>query len=263
MVVIDQEKLRHALIQELCYLEKNGRRKTAVSIRPIILKNLARGKNAGRVGNYLTGNPGKLPCDYVGRVADYYEELSCYLQQIQEEKSDQIWEPLFEKMQWLAYNYLRQKNFMAGQQTFQLATDCAADAGGELVQAYFPYDTDFDPWACTIVQNHCKKTIARLFQAGHVPENKLVNLANVPHRTANLDGGSGGDLTDWRLTLYHLIDQLPAEQLETILLHDFKGMTLQEIGYHLGISTTTAHRRYFAAIDFLRKNLVQKGIDSY
>jgi RNA polymerase sigma factor (sigma-70 family) len=252
--------LKRALEQALCVLGTQGREGTAASIRPIVFENLNRGGTNDRVCTYLGANPGKTPVDYVYHVADYYEELGSYLCQLQQEKSVHVWEPLFVEMQWWAYNFLRRKDFPPGQQTFQMAKDCAANAGGKLVQAYFPYDTDFDAWACTIVQNHCKKAIAHLLRAGHLPDHKLVPLFDLPPDLARSADLGGGQLTEWRLTLMQLIEQLTLEERETVMLYDFQGMTFLEIGQCLGISTTTAHRRYFSAIDFLRKNLIQNRI---
>jgi RNA polymerase sigma factor (sigma-70 family) len=258
MTITAQRQLKDALKQALSDLEAQGRGETAAAIRPLICEELERCGHLARVTTYLENNPGTTSCDYVNCVADHYEELGSYLHQVQTEKSDQVWQPLIIKMQWWAYNYLRQKKFLPGQQTFQLAKDCAADSAGELVQAHFPYDTTFAAWACTIVQNQCKKAIARLCRAGHFPANKLVSLTDTSPglmRTADLGGGK---FTEWRLTLMHLINQLPAEEQETVLLYGFKGLTFEEIGQQLAISTTTAYRRYCAAIDFLRKNLAPK-----
>lgn len=252
--------LKRGLEQALCVLGMQGREGTAASIRPIIFENLHRGGAKNRVCTYLETNPGKTAVDYVYHVADYYEELGSYLCQLQQEKGVHVWEPLFVQMQWWAYNYLCRKHFPAGQETFQLAQDCAANAGAILVHAYFPYDTAFDAWAFTIVLNHCKKGIDRLLRAGHIPDHKLVFLDDLPPHLARTADLGGDQLTQWRLTLAHLIDQLPTEEQETVLLYHFEGMTFLEIGQHLGISTTTAHRRYFSAIDFLRKNLVQNRI---
>ncbi|MFZ0547290.1 MAG: RNA polymerase sigma factor [Candidatus Promineifilaceae bacterium] len=256
----NQRTLETAVEEALQSLETGPKQKDVILIRTIIFENLTRGGNPNRLQNYLQAHPGTTPCDYVFRVADYYEDLNGYLYEVQEKKSNLVWEPLFVQLQWWAYNFLRKKDFPNGGKTFQLAKDCAADAGGELVKAYFPYDTSFEAWACTIVQNHCRKAVARLLRARIIPEHKLVSMAESPvqlERTADLGGGR---LTEWRLTLMQLIEQLPTEEQQTILLYEYEGLTLQEIGEFLGISTTTVHRRYFSAIDYLRKNLTQERI---
>jgi RNA polymerase sigma factor (sigma-70 family) len=220
---------------------------------------MERGRNSGRVQNYQTANSDLNPCGYVVRVADFYEKLKSYLYQIQVEKSALVWEPLFKEMQLWAYNYLRLKNFSPGKQTFQLAKDCAATAGGLLVNAYFPYDTPFEAWACTIVQNQCKKMIARQMRAGHLPDHKVEALTDLPPHVAHTVDLGGSQLTEWRLTLVQLIEQLPPEEQETVFLYTFGGWTLQEVGQKLDISITTAHRRYFSAIDMLREQLTRQN----
>lgn len=258
MATKQEVNLEKALEQALRALEVQGRRKTAAWIRPIIFENLRRGGYPGRVQNYLKNNPKKKPADYVALVARNYEKLGSYLRQLQKTKSDRVWKPLFVEMQWSAYNFLRRNHFYPGDQTFQMAEDCAADAACDLVQAYYPYDTEFDAWVCTIVQNHCKKAITRLLRAGHLPDNKKVSLTDsafYQYRTAD---PSSTQLMEWRLALMQLIELLPFEEQEAVQLHNYKGLTFQEIGQQLGISTATAHRRYFSAVAFLRENLTQE-----
>jgi RNA polymerase sigma factor (sigma-70 family) len=252
-----ERELEKTLIQALSTLEARGKGEIACSIQPILFENLNRGRIKNHVYGNLETNQKKTPADYVYQVAGYYEELCGYLYQVQVEKSVSVWKPLFEKMQIWAYNYLRRKNFSADQKTYELAQGCAASAGGDLVHAYFPYDIDFDAWAFVIVQNHCKKAIDRLLRAGRIPDHELVSLDDSPAELANTADLGGGQLTHWRLTLLHLIEQLPTEERETVFLYHFEGMTFSQIGEYLDIGTTTAYRRYFSAIDFLRENLTQ------
>jgi RNA polymerase sigma factor (sigma-70 family) len=48
---------------------------------------------------------------------------------------------------------------------------------------------------------------------------------------------------------------LPPEQRETIVAHLWGGLTFEQIGDLCGVSTSTAHRRYLAALVSLRERL--------
>ena len=49
--------------------------------------------------------------------------------------------------------------------------------------------------------------------------------------------------------------QLPGDQREVIVAHLWNGLTFEQIAETIGISTTTAHRRYVAGLDELRTRL--------
>jgi len=48
---------------------------------------------------------------------------------------------------------------------------------------------------------------------------------------------------------------LPEEQRETIVAHLWGGLTFEQIGELTGVSASTAHRRYLAALSALRERL--------
>lgn len=49
-----------------------------------------------------------------------------------------------------------------------------------------------------------------------------------------------------------LLGSMPSEMRETVRLHIYASMTFDEIADILSVSSTTAKRRYYAALDFLR-----------
>ena len=51
------------------------------------------------------------------------------------------------------------------------------------------------------------------------------------------------------------LDALPDEQRETIVAHLWGGLTFEQIGELTGVSSSTAHRRYLAALEALRRRL--------
>jgi RNA polymerase sigma-70 factor (ECF subfamily) len=51
------------------------------------------------------------------------------------------------------------------------------------------------------------------------------------------------------------LEDLPAESRETVVAHLWGGLTFEQIGDLTGVSSTTAHRRYFQALAALRERL--------
>jgi RNA polymerase sigma-70 factor (ECF subfamily) len=51
------------------------------------------------------------------------------------------------------------------------------------------------------------------------------------------------------------LTQLPDEQREVIVAHLWNGLTFEQFAEAVGLSTTTAYRRYAAGLDQLRNRL--------
>jgi RNA polymerase sigma factor (sigma-70 family) len=51
------------------------------------------------------------------------------------------------------------------------------------------------------------------------------------------------------------LQALPPEQRETVVAHLWGGLTFEQIGELTGVSSSTAHRRYLAALSALRERL--------
>ncbi len=51
------------------------------------------------------------------------------------------------------------------------------------------------------------------------------------------------------------LERLPIEERETVIAHLWGGLTFEQIGELTGISSSTAHRRYLAALTALRERL--------
>ena len=126
-------------------------------IRPVILANL----RAGRIDFFLDNNRASCLDDYLARVSELYVSLNAYITAIQIERSTSVWEPLYIWMQKLVYNYLRKRGLIPGKTTYQLGVDCATDAAISLLNARFPYDTDFEPWTFNFIRYACLKNVSR------------------------------------------------------------------------------------------------------
>ena len=51
------------------------------------------------------------------------------------------------------------------------------------------------------------------------------------------------------------LERLPGDQRETVVAHVWGGLTFEQIGELTGVSASTAHRRYLAALEALRERL--------
>lgn len=143
----------------------------ARQIKPILLSNLDR----GRVQYFSDGKPGRIRA-YVWHVSQNFSSLNQYIHQLQIERSDTVWEPLIKRMQTWAYNFFLRKGSPADDHTRQTAIECASEAAIILLEAHYPYDTEFDAWAHVIVQNACRKHIHKAARKSAVPDSGLVEL---------------------------------------------------------------------------------------
>lgn len=253
----EDKDLQLALDEAILRLAGGGTTGTAASVRSIVFHNLAQ----GRVKHFLDGQNGCEPYDYVLMVSRYYENLSPYLYRVQVEKAAEDWQPLYEKIRRLAYTYLLHKGFEPGSRSYTFAEDCAGLAGARLVGAYFPYDTDFEPWLCILVQYTCRGQMKESYEAAG---NRGLYLADMEDYLMNTlrDTASDEDYhrANLQLDLLDAIRQLcPPACQEVVLLRYYEGLTLKQIACRMKTSTTTVHGLHFSALEELRKILGRNG----
>lgn len=219
----------------------------AVKLRPVLLANLDR----GRVETF-TGDDLARVGEYVQRIREHYERLHNYLHAVQDERSGLVWEPLFAKLHTWAYNFLLRKNFYPGQETSDIAQARAADAAMRLIEAHFPYDTEFEPWAYTIVTMSCLHFFRDATRKSAIPSQNLVELdETLPDITAFLqDGDDHADLPE-------AIARLSEARRQVINLYYFEGLPLPEIAEAMGKTPGAIHSLHFNALADLRKILGQ------
>ncbi len=230
--------------------KKNGGKGLAGNIRPILYSNLER----GRIEAYLEGDIDRLG-EYVERLAARYAGLSASIHEIQTERTNKAWEPLFERMQTWAFNFLVRKGFHADDSTREIAVECASDAASMLMKAHFPYDTDFDPWAHVIVQNACRKFIRAGTKKSAIPDENLVNLDENLRSLVDPppeDRDSSKDLT---AILPNAIEQLSESRRQVIRLAYFEELSPEEIAAKMGKSVGAIYSLQFNALEDLRKIL--------
>jgi RNA polymerase sigma factor (sigma-70 family) len=247
---VELETLQHQLEQALEQLAKQRGDDLARQIKPILLANLDR----GRIQRFLEGNPAQVDL-YVWRVADGFSKLHAYLHQLQTEQASEAWSPLYERMQTWAYNFFLRKNFAADGNTREIAVECASEAAIHLLNAHFPYDTDFDPWAHILVQNTCRKFIHNSLKKSAVPQEKqveleddLANLSDLPLEVQML-------MSERSAEIEAALAQLSEARRNVIRMLYFEGMELEEIAKKMGKSVGAVYSLHFNALGDLRKIL--------
>ena len=245
---IEPETMRRELEQALVALSDSVGPDLARRIRPVLFANLDR----GRIHVSTEGDPDRLP-GYVLSVAQRFTTLHEYLHAIQLEQSTEHWTPLYARMQTWAYNYLLRKGFAVSLETQEIAAECATEAAVNLLTAYFPYDTDFDPWAHIIVQHACRKRIGQAFKKSAVPADKVVELEDtladtgeVPLEIRVLREESAAQLND-------VLGQLSEARRAVIVCIFFEELTAEETAAKLGKTVGAVYSLQFNALQDLRK----------
>ncbi|MGB4870792.1 MAG: RNA polymerase sigma factor [Candidatus Promineifilaceae bacterium] len=250
-MIWEEQALAAALQQAIQSVAAQNGKALARTITPIILANMDR----GRVHNFLDGQENGQPEEYVWRVLAYYQKWQPYLAQIQEERQPDLWQPLYEKLKRWAYNYLFRKNFHAAPDVkVQMAADCAVMAATKLLNARFPYDTDFDPWAYVLVQNVTLKHLHKTYQDAAANWQQVDNWEEWENVLPGLTSQGHRNIVELRQALITTIDQLASDaRKQIIVLHYFDGLPLYEIAQIMGRSDNATHKLHFDALQNLRK----------
>lgn len=227
----------------------------ATVIRRILTANIER----GRLQVFLERSEDNTPGDYVRVISDYYIKLGAYVHQVQVEKAEEVWNPLFLKMQHWAYSWWLKHNFSYGEETFFIAKDCAAEAAATLVNAHFPFDTDFEAWAFVLVQHICLQKISQLNRSKSIPDYSLVELDEALTDKSTIPYVNQGRQENIRDQLFEAIEQSSNDlRKQVILMHYFEDLPFHEIADRLGRSRNVIYKAHFDALENLRKLLSQK-----
>ena len=251
---LELQEIKNGLEKELEALRREKGAETANRIRPILYTNLDR----GRIESFLELDLDLIPA-YVQRVCNRYQSLSAWLHEVQVERSTSAWEPLFARMQTWAYTFLIRKGFLVDATTRETAEECATEAAVALLDAYFPYDTDFEPWAHVIVQNACRKFMQKAARKSVVPDDKLVEidemldgLRDPSSDTRDQPGELGSELAEALLGL--------SEARRTVIrLLYFENLSPEEAADKMGKSKGAVYSLLFHALHDLRKILAPTG----
>lgn len=219
-------------------------------VRPIIFSNFDR----GRVQAFIEGEVDLIQ-DYVERVIDNYSRLNSYLHRLQIERGDDIWRELLDKMQSWAYSYFLSKNFVPGEDTLEIAKTQATEAAITILDAHFPYDVEFSPWARVLLIHTCQRYIRKAIRKSEIPSKKVVSIDLV----SELAGGpeKNPELSrEVKLDIIKAIGNLSETRRQVIVMLYFEGKSPQEISEKLNKSVGAIYSLHFNALNDLRKILM-------
>ncbi|GAB4159029.1 MAG: hypothetical protein Fur0021_29470 [Candidatus Promineifilaceae bacterium] len=214
----------------------------AEQLTPILFTNLRH----KRPQNYLKRHPDKAPDDYVTHVTALYEELSGYLYQLQQEKSDSVWLPLCQKLTlWAQYELSRIPNgYLLGQ-----PEDMAQEAVSALMTARFPYDTPFDPWARVILRN-TRVAVQKRSQSSKI---SWISWEGHSETTAAAALVTVEDAVTTHQDLLQAIEMMTHEgRQRLILLRYFDGLSYAEMSQFMEKSASALYKLHCEAIEELK-----------
>lgn len=221
-----------------------------VEIKMVLDANLER----GRIERFL-GDDYELSRvdEYIQRVVGFYDALNPKLHGLQIEKDTASWETLGENLQTWAYNYFRRKNFTHGPKTMEIVGECASDAAGIIVNAYFPFDTDFTPWAHRILLNVCGKYIRSALKKSVIPNDVIVPIDDVMGILPDMSMQDNQRRNEIREELEEAIEKLSPSRKDVILKRYFEGLSLHEIAAVMERSIGAVYSLHFYALQDLQK----------
>lgn len=223
----------------------------ADALQPILHLNESR----CRIQRHLVLDPRSSLQSYIIEVVAHYQADHAYLQQIQQQKSAEAWDPLLDKLRRWAYSFLN--SWHLDDPTRILYTiEIAQEASLEISHSHYPYDCEFDAWACKITQHVSVKYMQRQSSIDVIDD---VDLSGTEEWFSNSnDHPSLSKLESEiarRQALLDAIAKLSDKQKEIIWKHYFEGWSLSQIAAHLDISPSAVYKRHFDALKQLRKIL--------
>ncbi len=210
-----------------------------------------------RILGFISGDWKRLE-EYIWLVVENYRRLSGYLHKIQVERDNETWTELLLELKKWAKGYLMKKN-TGNPQLEDMIAECANEVSIKLMQAYFPYDTDFDPWAHRVTYHACLHYLRRAAKpsnpANHLSlddENLSIPLIDQTKINQYLNAEN-------RMILLDAIEQLSPARQEVILMTYFQGAPPEEIAKKLNRSVSAVYQLKFQATNELRKILSRFG----
>lgn len=245
----DQETINHGLHQALNQLAVSCGENFTAEVASIVWKN----KESGRVEWYLKNNKTSQPGDYVQRVAYYYTELYSYLYSLQIVKEEIAWAILYPKLFGWAKSILS-KYCQGYNNLYEITQDVTQKTFIAIVEATFPYDTDFNPWAYLVVRN---------IALGHThfdtiyKEPDANSLESIDFKLHQLGSSVEEQVIKENeiKALHEAITCLPYKQRQFIELYYLELKSYQEIAEITGSKNNTLYKLHFDALKTLGKIL--------
>lgn len=252
---METETLQQAVERALHLLAEQRGKELERAVSPIVFTSLSK----GRIQTFLERQD-YSPADYVRHVADHYEQWHDHVHAVQVEKRSDVWQPLYEQLQQWAFRLLPRMGYPAyvdRDDHRQQAYACAAKAALVLIDAYFPYDVDFEAWAYVLLRNVARKHMERDVKPRLEAQKKEVELDAWDSWQQNLfdpAGEKGQRLIELRIDLLRMVAQLTTEdRRQFILLYYFEEQPFKQIAAQMNKSPNALYKLHSDALENLRK----------
>lgn len=244
----------------------------AVNIRHIFLANCENGRLT-----YFRKHPPEdddlrdgpqTAVDYLRRLITYYDRYHAHVHQLQVDQDHAAWEALLDKIGAWAFKFIARKwDKVPIQDRIEYAADCRSLAGARLVRARFPYDVEFDRWACVLTHNVCyeymRETLRRNNRA--IPTDKRINqdLSELDELLREAGEQSAErmveELAALRARLQEALAKLTPSRRFVIEQHYLAGQNFAEIAQALQTTLNAVYQQHRYALLDLKKILGEDG----
>lgn len=213
----------------------------------------------GRLQKFIDNGTVASAHEYVQRVASEYRRQAHYVRALQTSDDPELWEPFFILLQKWAYGALSRRSFREPAERQDHAESCAADAAIVIRTQPFPFDTEFDAWACMVVTYTCANHVRRARRGPSVRDHNQISLEQtpglpeiLPDQAAENEHKRAGQRHD----LLQHVDTLSKAQQQFIMLHYFQELGYDEISTIMGRTTNALYKLNFDALANLRKKML-------
>lgn len=244
------EDFPHLLSQTTKILKSEIGEKLDEALQNVLHENLKR----SRLQQYFHLNPEGTTETYISQVTHRYKVDHCYLKQVQQQKNNEVWEPLLGKIRQWSYRFLGR--WKLDDPTRMIYTsEIAQEASLAIIHSHFPYDCEFDAWACKITQHVCSQYMKHYDSSFEVGNLNLLEIDEwyldyVEEQEVNLENHIAN-----KLLLLNAITQLSDEKESVIKHFYFEDKPLQQIATEMNVSANTVYKRHFDALQQLRRIL--------
>jgi RNA polymerase sigma factor (sigma-70 family) len=235
--------------------DRIGKKKVEILL-PILKENFRR----DRIHHFTEGDPARIP-QYILRVDETYENLNSYLHKVQIEKDERIWEDIFTQLSDWAMWFFNRKQFRSGRNNEDYALEQTSEAALVIMNAWFPYDIDFEPWSRVILNNCCLKFMRSFYRdAGYIPQSidDLDETLSKLHTSKNREEIK--TINEQLPQILEAINTLSPERKKVILYRYIENLSLDEIAKKMNKSLPAIYTLHFRALDDMRKILKEMGI---
>lgn len=210
-----------------------------------------------RLCRYLRLNPQETLQTYILQVAHHYDMDCHYLWQLQQQKNAEVWELLMDKIRQWGFSFLGRWHL--DEVTRMTCTlEIAQEAGLQISRAHYPYDCEFDAWACKITQHVSSKYMQRHKYSSVMEEIDLSEFDEWFQSRIDVADDNPEIQIATRQLLLDAIEKLSDNQKIVIWWFYFEGRPLQQIAEDLSINVNAIYKRHFDALKQLRKILAEE-----